>query len=133
MPGQMRIAPATFRPCRCTPWIRARLPTAWAAPSGNKQRSLPRRLDRRTRTAGGLLAGGLCLAPALASGSGVPSASSQAALRNQAIQALERGDLRRGCPLLRRAIDQTGALVARKPSPACARGSERGVGSAAVG
>jgi hypothetical protein len=60
-------------------------------------------------------------APALAgggAGSGVPAASSQAALRNQAIQALERGDLRRGCPLLRRAIDQTGALVARKPNPA---------------
>jgi hypothetical protein len=58
-------------------------------------------------------------APALAGGgSGVPAASSQAALRNQAIQALERGDLRRGCPLLRRAIDQTGALLARKPSPA---------------
>ncbi|MFO0018210.1 MAG: hypothetical protein ACK52U_16885 [Synechococcaceae cyanobacterium] len=64
-------------------------------------------------------------APALCGGaSGVPSASSQAALRqeaalrNQAIQAMQRGDLRRGCPLLRRAIDQTGALLARKPSPA---------------
>jgi hypothetical protein len=57
--------------------------------------------------------------PALCGGaSGVPAASSQAALRHQAIQAMERGDLRRGCPLLRRAIDQTGALLARKPSPA---------------
>ncbi len=34
-------------------------PIPWAAPSGAKQHPQPRRLDRRTRSAGGLLFGGL--------------------------------------------------------------------------
>ena len=73
-------------------------------------------LPLRTPTPGGPWLAAVPAKPAKASAT--PSAASQVALRKQALQALERGDLRRGCPLLRRAIDQTGALYARKPSPA---------------
>lgn len=47
-----------------------------------------------------------------------PDPTGLAAQRSQAEQAMARGDLRRGCTLLRRTIDDTGALYARSPSPA---------------
>ncbi|MFM8276397.1 MAG: hypothetical protein ACKN89_05285 [Cyanobium sp.] len=80
----------------------------------------PRR--RRQRPSWSLLALLVCTCPTtLAWSAGAwaaPDAPSLAARRSQAEQAMARGDLRRGCPLLRRTIDDAGALYARSPSPA---------------
>ncbi|MEB3361182.1 MAG: hypothetical protein VKI42_03535 [Synechococcaceae cyanobacterium] len=93
-----------------------------ATPQGSAapERSAPPRVAAPLPLAAPTPAGPLLAAAPVkpAKGRAAPSAASQVALRKQALQALEQGDLRRGCPLLRRAIDQTGALYARNPSPA---------------